>query len=202
MNRSVFHKAITHFHHHVENCNQESNWDIVTDKRTGYQYLIRKMLHPLPESWTPPSVMMDELEQEQDAAVAAFTKQVYITLEHHIVYSPTFQAPVLYFNAYDPDGSSLSLDQVYDWVISAVSGANVRLPTTLSPQGGITQDEHPILGLPFYYIHPCNTHSVMKQFEPHVNTMNYIKIWLSFFGPTVGCNLSSQLFLDMSNKAE
>lgn len=101
------------------------------------------------------------------------------------------------------DGSSLSLDQVYDWVISAVSGPNLRLPTAISPQGGITQDEHPILGLPFWYIHPCNTHSVMKQFDQHIiNTTNYIKIWLSFYGPAAGCNLSSQLFLDMSNKAE
>lgn len=66
--------------------------------------MTRKILHPLPENWTPPPVTMDELEQEQeeDVAVAAVTKQAYITLEHHIVYSPTFQAPVLYFNAFDP----------------------------------------------------------------------------------------------------
>lgn len=170
--------------------------------------------------------MVDELEQEQDMAVAVETKQAHVTLEHHVVYSPTFQAPVLYFNAFDPgllcgvlsskhqlnngyfhipiilDGSSLSLDQVYDWVISAVSGPNLRLPTTVSSKGGITQDEHPILGLPFYYIHPCNTHIVMKQFDQHINTKNYIKIWLSFFGPPVGCNVSSQLFVDMSNKTE
>lgn len=66
--------------------------------------MTRKILHPLPRNWTPPPVTMDELEQEEeeDVAVAAVTKQAYITLEHHIVYSPTFQAPVLYFNAFDP----------------------------------------------------------------------------------------------------
>lgn len=65
--------------------------------------MTRKTLHPLPESWTPPQVMMDELEQEPDmAAVAVETNQAHVTLEHHIVYSPTFQVPVLYFNAFDP----------------------------------------------------------------------------------------------------
>lgn len=33
MNRSVFHKAISHFHQQVESCNVEPNWNVVTDKR-------------------------------------------------------------------------------------------------------------------------------------------------------------------------
>ena len=44
----------------------------------------------------------DELLQPPDIAVATVDHLPMIKLEHHIVYSPGYQVPVLYFNGYDP----------------------------------------------------------------------------------------------------
>ncbi|ORY94753.1 hypothetical protein BCR43DRAFT_494536 [Syncephalastrum racemosum] len=47
----------------------------------------------LAEDW-----MVEELE-EMDPAVAVNRHANFLTIEHHIVYSPSYQVPVLYFNA-------------------------------------------------------------------------------------------------------
>ncbi|OQR84529.1 hypothetical protein ACHHYP_13276 [Achlya hypogyna] len=73
-----------------------------------------------------------------------------VFFEYHVVYSPTYEAPVLYVYAALPDGTPLSTDAL-----------QTHLQRTLSVHGPaphlISQDEHPVLGTPSYYLHPCET---------------------------------------------
>lgn len=53
--------------------------------------------------------------------------------------------------------------------------------------------EHPILGQPFFVLHPCKTDEfmtpVLKNSQKINRSVNYITSWLSVVGPVVGLNL-------------
>ncbi|ERE81672.1 ubiquitin-like-conjugating enzyme ATG10-like protein [Cricetulus griseus] len=53
--------------------------------------------------------------------------------------------------------------------------------------------EHPILGQPFFVLHPCKTNefmtAVLKNPQKINRNVNYITSWLSIMGPVVGLNL-------------
>ncbi|XP_011944515.1 PREDICTED: ubiquitin-like-conjugating enzyme ATG10 isoform X2 [Cercocebus atys] len=61
------------------------------------------------------------------------------------------------------------------------------------PWDTITQQEHPILGQPFFVLHPCKTNEfmapVLKNSRKINKNVNYITSWLSIVGPVVGLNL-------------
>ncbi|KAG2215471.1 hypothetical protein INT45_003165, partial [Circinella minor] len=136
----------------------------------------------------------EEILQEEitDPATVNTNAYSYLTMEYHIAYSPSYQVPVLYFNGYDSDGNVLSLDDLYQWIISKEMQDNLKYSNRLSAQGSISQEEHPILGFPFYYIHPCETQSMMRSISHDIIN---IKTWLSFIGPIIQCTLSHQLFI-------
>eukprot|EP00696_Hemimastix_kukwesjijk_P001380 gnl/Hemi2/11751_TR4031_c0_g1_i2.p1 gnl/Hemi2/11751_TR4031_c0_g1~~gnl/Hemi2/11751_TR4031_c0_g1_i2.p1 ORF type:complete len:171 (-),score=43.87 gnl/Hemi2/11751_TR4031_c0_g1_i2:25-483(-) len=79
------------------------------------------------------------------------TPHVY---EFHIVYSPTFNVPLLLFRGSTFDGTPLTYEESWNDIPAAYR---------LDESRGffVTQLEHPFLGLPFYYIHPCNTATLM-----------------------------------------
>lgn len=125
-----------------------------------------------------------------------------IQIEHHIVYSTSYQVPVLYFRAsYQGrqaklflvfpllkqlpclDGTPLSLEDIQRQII----------PEIYHDQVIISQAEHPLLSKPFWYIHPCDTRKFMDAIQ--FNHMDYIKTWLSFNGPVVKCQISKGLFI-------
>lgn len=80
----------------------------------------------------------------------------------HIVYSSSFRAPTFFFNACRSDGRL---------VVRELLGA--------ADASVMSQGDHPVLGRPFFFIHPCETHAFMKQTlksSPPV----YIVSWLSW----------------------
>ncbi|KAJ2955195.1 hypothetical protein NQZ79_g8770 [Umbelopsis isabellina] len=146
-----------------------------------------------------PQIFNDTPEIDHDISDGATVELPDITtlqIEYHVVYSSSYQVPVLYFNAYYSNGSVLTRDELDQFVINP----NYREPlksSTLLQQGSVSQQEHPVLGLPFYYIHPCDTASLMTQVN--ISDINcYITSWLSFFGPLVGLYLPSKLGTEMS----
>ena len=80
---------------------------------------------------------------------------VTVHLEYHVVYSTSYEVPILYFTATFQNGKQLPLKDVWSLVSDMyVSGESDRW-------GLITQHEHPLLSRPFYHIHPCHTAQVM-----------------------------------------
>ena len=80
---------------------------------------------------------------------------VTVHLEYHVVYSTSYEVPVLYFTATFQNGKQLPLKDVWSLISDMyVSGESDRW-------GLITQHEHPLLSRPFYHIHPCHTAQVM-----------------------------------------
>ncbi|XP_042354001.1 ubiquitin-like-conjugating enzyme ATG10 isoform X2 [Plectropomus leopardus] len=77
--------------------------------------------------------------------------------EYHILHSCSYGTPVLYFRAFTQEGRSLSLEEVWSSV-----HPNFRLRLQNSPLNTITLQEHPLLGQPFFMLHPCRTEEFMR----------------------------------------
>ncbi|EHB00187.1 Autophagy-related protein 10, partial [Heterocephalus glaber] len=125
----------------------------------------------------------DDLEVIETQAASEVVKY-----EYHVLYSCSYQVPVLYFRASFLDGRPLTLQDIWNGVHESYKTRPLQ-----GPWDTITQQEHPILGQPFFVLHPCKTTEfmapVLKNSQKINRTVNYITSWLSIVGPAVGLNL-------------
>ncbi|XP_063067279.1 ubiquitin-like-conjugating enzyme ATG10 [Engraulis encrasicolus] len=138
------------------------------------------------------ALMEEEQLSDQDEAARELTAeaegQAAVRYEYHVVYSCSYQIPILYFRASTLEGRSLSLEEVWNNV-----HPNYQQRLRQGPWDTITQQEHPLLGQPFFMLHPCKTEEFMR---PALETaraekkgVNYIVTWLSVVGPVVGLDV-------------
>ncbi|KAF9916828.1 E2-like conjugating enzyme atg10 [Lobosporangium transversale] len=131
--------------------------------------------------------------------------QDYLSVSYHIIFSPSYQVPVLYFNASHPDGTSISLNEIYASLVPEEWRSNIQ---NAGLNGGISQQDHPILNVPFFYMHPCETVSLMDTvIQSHNNDPNvpqssflenYIATWLSFTGQAIGVAIPTDMIAGTS----
>ena len=133
---------------------------------------------------------------------------LYIHIEYHILYSTSYQVPVLYFkpsyyhgtireyawiiiNAFIPpsDGSPLSLDDIYEHIVPFDYHQQLKQHVYVPC---ISQADHPLINTPFWYIHPCETAKLMTIISPEVK--DYVQSWLSLVGPVIRCYVPKALF--------
>jgi hypothetical protein len=114
----------------------------------------KRGLSPIINVWEPPLILgwqwrflffqesfdEEELEEDDDGktvipsihsstittpfATHSPLERIMITLEYHIVYSPSYAVPVLYFNAYAPSGKLLSLAELWSSVPPTYCGVD------------------------------------------------------------------------------
>lgn len=141
----------------------------------------------------------ENIEDEDPSALHNSCKSDVVHFEYHVVYSPSYRVPVLYFNATFPSGKLIPLQEVWQLLspIHVRSGSGTEW-------GTVTQQEHPLLCCPFYHIHPCHTADVMgtnvtqnpsklecgHRNETDSHRAQYLLSWLTIYGPTIGLNLS------------
>jgi len=131
-----------------------------------------------------------------------------LRLEHHILYSPSYQTPVMYFRAYDVSGQLVTdAETVVDGLNAAAfsynpdkqdTDCNTKLPRLMLAAAGLTQMPHPLRGgTPFFQVHPCKTAEWMANCPA---TTNYVISWLSHVAPAVGISdLSNSYFTDITS---
>ena len=140
---------------------------------------------------------------------------VAVQLQYHVVYSSSYEVPVLYFLASFQNGKQLPLKDIWSLISETYTSAES------DRWGLVTQQEHPLLSRPFYHIHPCHTAQVMaaalncagccgdkRDTNPgavsqascsplpikttsdstgdFTSSVNYLLTWLTTFGPLVG----------------
>ncbi|KAM4875368.1 ubiquitin-like-conjugating enzyme ATG10 isoform 3-T3 [Thomomys bottae] len=136
-------------------------------------------------SWYPEAVELPSDDSEVPGTTAA---SEVIKYEYHVLYSCSYQVPVLYFRASFLDGRPLALKDIWEGVHECYKTRLLQ-----GPWDTITQQEHPILGQPFFVLHPCKTNEFMtpmlKNSQKINRNVNYITSWLSIVGPVVGLNL-------------
>ncbi|XP_023117430.1 ubiquitin-like-conjugating enzyme ATG10 [Amphiprion ocellaris] len=136
-----------------------------------------------------PDCIKDDTDDD-DAGICTVTESSsqVLQFEYHILYSCSYSSPVLYFRAFTLEGRSLSLEEVWSSV-----HPNFRLRLQNSPLNTITQQEHPLLGQPFFVLHPCRTEEFMRPVlqvaQDQHRPVNYVLSWLSVVGPVVGLDV-------------
>lgn len=132
----------------------------------------------------------EELCLEDPSAIDNTCSKTIITYEYHITYSISYSVPVLYFNAYNHSGKLLTLQEMWRRVSPQHSEQILH-----QKWESLTQQEHPVLGRPFYQLHPCNTAKLMAEFSKGrkdlatVKGLTYMISWLSTFGQVVGLKI-------------
>lgn len=142
----------------------------------------------------------DEDEDDEDLCAVKVGDSL-LQYEYHVLYSCSYAVPVLYFRASTLGGRSLSLEEVWSSI-----HPNFRLHLQSCPLDAVSQQEHPLLGQPFFFLHPCRTEAFMRPVveaaQYHSRPVNYVLSWLSVVGPVVGLDVplqySTQLHLPTS----
>ena len=87
-------------------------------------------------------------------SITSETEMVVVDWELHIVYNEIYNTPALWLKATRSDGVPLTREEV-----ARLCGVGVGEGEG-EEEGGwtvLSQDEHPILGQPFFFLHPCGT---------------------------------------------
>ncbi|GMF18097.1 unnamed protein product [Phytophthora fragariaefolia] len=99
---------------------------------------------------------LTEDDEAQTALQPGNSKTVLV--EFHIVYHTIYQTPVLYFRALAVDGTPLPASVVLRGV--QFPGSNDRMIFA-------AMEEHPVLGRPYSFLHPCETAAAMQLLQTH-----------------------------------
>ncbi|KAH9938645.1 uncharacterized protein B0H18DRAFT_22127 [Fomitopsis serialis] len=119
----------------------------------------------------------DECEDEATAPVS----RKALTCTQSVVYSPTYRVPAFYFTVHHSNGVPLSLTEMM--ASSLLRSHAVPKPdaTTfaLSEQGAsfplLSQGDHPVLGTPAWYFHPCHTPEAVGEVMSEVHKKDGLK---------------------------
>ncbi|XP_065352771.1 ubiquitin-like-conjugating enzyme ATG10 [Cloeon dipterum] len=162
--------------------------------QTGLAYLSKSLVNNVPVSSLPGCLELEESDLEE-CMLDPSTKinpslQERVTFEYHILYSLSYAVPILYFNAWRENGSLLEIERIWDLAFSQYRNA-----VKSAKWGAVSQQDHPILGSPFFFFHPCNTANFLEDLPG--KTKNTVVSWLSVVGPLVG--LTVPLFYAEAN---
>jgi ubiquitin-like-conjugating enzyme ATG10 len=143
---------------------------------------VRRQSHP-PEEASCPELEDTSLETEAASTELSAAPHL-VTIEYHLMYSLSYEVPVLYFNAWRSNGTLLDIEQVWDLADGAHRGA-----LRDSKWNAVSQQDHPLLGTPFFYFHPCNSAELLGVLTSVGEGANKILSWLSAVGPLLGLNI-------------
>lgn len=131
-------------------------------------------------------VLEDALEamEEPYSRQTEVNKQLtqLVLFEYHILYSVSYEVPVLYFNATKSNGSCLDIETIWQNIPRVLlppkyTQGQVATTDTMNTSSIeehkmtghslfgdlITQVDHPFLAVPFFMLHPCGTRHLLSQ---------------------------------------
>lgn len=136
----------------------------------------------------------EETEEEGDDDEALPRQQR--TAEHpglvyDIIYSSSYCVPVLYITfrhlrghaCLPPEGS------VYDLLVPELHKQSMH---SVGIMGALSLTDHPVTGLPAYFVHPCRTGEAMVAViagRQGIRPEDYLLLWAGLVGPSVGLSV-------------
>ncbi|KAF6779077.1 hypothetical protein AHF37_01625 [Paragonimus kellicotti] len=121
-----------------------------------------------------------------------------ITLEYRVLYSSAFEVPLLLIRDQDSAGGSLSTNNFLAFLSAHTSALYFNSTPLLS---GLSQIEHPHLGIPYYQFHPCRTAQLMRETLSvpfsckFSHAVRYLLLWLSMVCSPLGVDIPKDLVL-------
>ncbi|KAJ6516011.1 hypothetical protein C8R45DRAFT_809589 [Mycena sanguinolenta] len=130
--------------------------------------------------------LADATDNDGDDATAA-TPAETLTCKQYIVYSATFQVPALYFTLHDAGGGPLALDDLVHTTLfhrfafegTESTSFGVSLPGSAFPL--LSQGDHPTLGTPCWYFHPCESAAAVEEIMAELgekSPVRWLETWL------------------------
>ncbi|XP_065368400.1 ubiquitin-like-conjugating enzyme ATG10 [Calliphora vicina] len=146
------------------------SWEVKNAEVEGQSYLryTKKLTHPL--------------------------SQELIQIEYHIVYSISYQVPMLYLQAYANDGKPMSLENVWT-IFQHDQDTKYSREDMLSI---LTQMDHPIYFRPFICLHPCRTSEILAATP---KSCNRVLTFISVMGPYMQLKLDNRYGLHYQDKS-
>ena len=100
-------------------------------------------------------------------------EQIYIEWRLSIVYHPVYCVPALYFRVQYLDGTPCVLSELVNQ--NLLFSENKEDTSML-----VSEEEHPMTGLPYYVVHPCQTSDCLDLFcEPNRPKGSILWSWMS-----------------------
>jgi len=162
----------------------------------GRGYLSKIVRRRIAASATAACEDLEDAFLKEDFAEEGTAVSEMVTFEYHLLYSLSFEVPVLYFNAWHSNGSLLDIEQIWDLASVAHKGA-VRD----SKWNAVSQQDHPLLGTPFFFFHPCNSANLLGDLtSPDTSCSNRILAWLSVVGPILGLRVPIDYVKEMAKE--
>ncbi|KAK0486901.1 acetyl-CoA acetyltransferase [Armillaria luteobubalina] len=145
----------------------------------------------------------EEYEEPQDESVAAPSLNTTLICQQYIVYSATFQVPAFYFTIHDHNGSPLGLTDIVNTSLFRPSVFDTAEYTTFAlsiPDQSfplLSQGDHPTLGTPSWYFHPCESAHAVDELmselgEAEWTTEERIIRWIEIWFMVVGTVMSQK----------
>ncbi|CAL1702202.1 unnamed protein product [Somion occarium] len=137
------------------------------------------------------------VEVPEDDAEAPQVIRELVTVTLSVVYSPTYQVPALYFTAHHTSGSPLTLPEITrlplfrEGLFPDEQGGSFALNVPDSSFAMLSQGDHPTLGTPSWYLHPCHTSAVVSEilsvgeWGDHEQAARWIESWFLVLGNVV-----------------
>lgn len=155
----------------------------------------------------------DDDPEALDAPMSSYEHMRVVQCD--VVYSPPYQVPVLYLTfAESTTNKSIPLpspDEVYKALVSNEFKSAMR---DVGVMGALSMGEHPVTGVPAYFVHPCRTQEVLapllgsakvdsSETSPQ-KAMKYLMLWFGVIGASVGLSVPirvAKLFVDSRGDA-
>ncbi|XP_054737210.1 ubiquitin-like-conjugating enzyme ATG10 [Anastrepha obliqua] len=131
---------------------------------------------------------------KDESAIATPPTNELLKVEYHILYSISYQVPVLYFRIFRSDGSLVNLEDA--WHIFSGYGGNASQPTNADMLSIMTQLDHPVLRKPYISIHPCRTAELLAQAGL---SRNRVLTFISLMGPYVQLALRNEYGIEFTD---
>ena len=173
------------------------DWEVVALQSSTY------MVHPT-VFWSPKLIDMDvdtqvdedtlqddTILEDGDAVPPSPMRQSSSSWRFSVVYSDTWKVPVLYFSVQDDSGGNPCPRET---VLSILP-----CPEVSDTWDFLSHDEHPVTGVPSYFLHPCRTADrleLMLRGHPDKDSVVLLS-WFSLVLPAVGYRLPPALFQEL-----
>ncbi|KAJ5760092.1 Atg10p, partial [Penicillium odoratum] len=131
-------------------------------------------------------------EDEDPEALIRTDLNPKLQVDYDIVFSPTYQVPVLYFSLrWHHSNGPVGLDAVYRYVVPEHYQEELK---SVGIMGGISFGYHPDSDTPAFFVHPCNTANAMVQVtDARSRPGTYLLIWLGLVGHCVNLHIPREL---------
>ncbi|XP_058446235.1 ubiquitin-like-conjugating enzyme ATG10 [Malaya genurostris] len=156
------------------------DWELI-ESQSGTAYLKKSIVQSLVIPTSENEESLNELLEDDPSLSKPMSCLDFYNFEYHIIYSTSYQVPVLYFNVHKSNGTLLKLEEAWAGFRQLSSESSEQLHQIL------TQMEHPVLFKPFLALHPCQTSNVLCNLR---KSNNLIVSFISSFGPFINLNLS------------